>query len=178
MDELAQVYARSLFEVAREHSRMDEVREQLGQFADAVSESRQLAVFFFSPYFSTKEKQEMLDRVLVGAEEVFLNFLRLLIENHRMPVIFRIRQQYERLWEEEHRMLPVEITSAIALDEATTENLGRTIGERAGRKVTLAARVDPDILGGVVLRVGNSILDASIRNRLEQLRRHVAQGAA
>jgi F-type H+-transporting ATPase subunit delta len=178
MDELAQVYARSLFEVAREHSRMDEVREQLGQFADAVSESRQLAVFFFSPYFSTKEKQEMLDRVLVGAEEVFLNFLRLLIENHRMPVIFRIRQQYERLWEEEHRMLPVEITSAIALDEATTENLGRTIGERAGRKVTLAARVDPEILGGIIVRVGNSILDASIRNRLEQLRRHVAQGAS
>ena len=52
------------------------------------------------------------------------------------------------------------------------------IGERAGRKVTLAARVDPDILGGIIIRVGNSILDASIRNRLEQLRRHVAQGAS
>jgi F-type H+-transporting ATPase subunit delta len=59
-----------------------------------------------------------------------------------------------------------------------TDNLGRTIGERAGRRVTLAARVDPDIIGGIVVRVGNSILDASIRNRLEQLRRHVAQGAS
>ncbi len=94
-----------------------------------------------------------------------------------MPVIFRIRQEYERLWEEENRTLPVEITSAIALDDATTESLGRTIGERAGRKVTLAARVDPDILGGIIIRVGNSILDASIRNRLEQLRRHVAQAS-
>ncbi len=107
-----------------------------------------------------------------------LNFLSLLIENHRMPVIFRIRQEYERLWDEENKTLPVEITSAIALDEQTTESLGRTIGERAGRKVTLAARVDPDILGGIIIRVGNSILDASIRNRLEQLRRHVAQGAS
>ena len=107
-----------------------------------------------------------------------LNFLALLIENHRMPVIFRIRQEYERLWEEENRTLPVEITSAIELDQATTESLGRRIGERTGRKVTLAARVDPDILGGIILRVGNSILDASIRNRLEQLRRHVAQGAS
>ena len=178
MEELAQVYGRSIFQVAREHGKLDELREQLGQFADALNEQRELAVFFFSPYFSTTEKQEGLGRLLDGAEEIFLNFLSLLIENHRMPVIFRIREEYERLWEEENRTLPVEITSAIALDEQTTASLGRQIGERAGRKVTIAAHVDPDILGGIVVRVGNSILDASIRNRLEQLRRHVAQGAA
>ena len=178
MEELAQVYGRSLFQVALEHGRLDELREQLGQFADALDKNRDLAVFFFSPYFSTIEKQQSLGTLLDGADEILLNFLSLLIENHRMPVIFRIRQEYERLWDEENRTLPVQITSAIALDEATTESLGRSIGERAGRKVTLAARVDPDILGGIVVRVGNSILDASIRNRLEQLRRHVAQGAS
>jgi F-type H+-transporting ATPase subunit delta len=177
MDELARVYARSLFEVAREHGKLDELREQLGQFADALNEHRELAVFFFSPYFSSLEKEDGLSRILDGADEALLNFLKLLIENHRMPVIFRIRARYERLWEEENRMLPVEVTSAIALDPETTDALGQSIGERAGRKVKLAARVDPDILGGIVVRVGNSILDASIRNRLEQLRRHVAQGA-
>jgi F-type H+-transporting ATPase subunit delta len=178
MDELAEVYARSLFEVAREHARLDELREQLGQFADALDSNRQLAVFFFSPYFSTKEKQDALGRVLDGADEILLNFLRLLIENHRMPVIFRARQQFEHMWERENKLLPVDITSAIELDQATTESLGKRIGERAGRKVKLAAHVDPEIIGGIVLRVGNSILDASIRNRLEQLRRHVAQGAS
>ncbi len=178
MEELAQVYARSLFEVAREHGKLDVLREQIGQFADALNERRELAVFFFSPYFTSKEKQQGLERLLDGADQVLLNFLALLIENHRMPVIFRIRSEYERLWDEENKTLPVEITSAIALDEATTESLGATIGERTGRKVTLAARVDPEILGGIIVRVGNSILDASIRNRLEQLRRHVAQGAS
>jgi F-type H+-transporting ATPase subunit delta len=178
MEELAQVYARSLFEVAREQDSLDELREQLAQFADAVNENHELAVFFFSPYFSTKEKQEALGRILDGASPILMNFLKLLIENHRMPVIFRIRQDYERLWEEENRMLPVEITSAIELDNATTDSVGKSIGERTGRKVTLAARVDPDILGGIIIRVGNSILDASIRNRLEQLRRHVAQGVS
>ena len=178
MDELARVYARSLFEVALEQGKLDLLREQLAQFADALNDNRELAVFFFSPYFSTAEKQEALGRVLEGADESFLNFLSLLIENHRMPVIFRTRQQFERMWEEENRMLPVEITSAVPLDEKTTEDLGRTIGERAGRRVTLASRVDPDILGGIILRVGNSILDASIRNRLEQLRRHVASAAS
>jgi F-type H+-transporting ATPase subunit delta len=178
MEELAQVYARSLFQAALENDKLDELREQLGQLADALEQNRELAVFFFSPYFSTTEKREALETLLDGADELFVNFLSLLIENHRMPVIFRIRGEYERLWEEENRTLPVEITSAIALDDATTESLGKTIGERAGRKVTLAARVDPDILGGIIIRVGNSILDASIRNRLEQLRRHVAQGAS
>jgi len=177
MEELAQVYARALFEVAREHGKLDLLREQLGQFTDALDVNRELTTFFFSPYFSTEEKQDGLRRVLVDADENLINFVNLLIENHRMPVIFRIRQEYERLWEEENRLLPVEITSAIALDQAMTDNLGRTIGERANRKVQLAARVDPNILGGIVVRVGNSILDASIRNRLEQLRRQVAQGA-
>src|SRR6202050_735189 len=183
MEELAQVYARALFQVALEQGKLDELREQLAQFADALDQNRELAVFFFSPYFSTIEKVSALGGLLYGAVVGLLNgadaplliFLGLLIENHRMPVIFRARHEYERLWDEENKTLPVEITSAIALDDATTESLGKTIGERAGRKVTLAARVDPDILGGIIIRVGNSILDASIRNRLEQLRRHVAQ---
>src|SRR5205807_9532089 len=112
--------------------------------------NRDLQIFFFSPYFSSAEKEDGLGRALEGVDETVLNFLRLLIEKHRMPVIFRIRAEFDRLWEEENRMLPVEITSAVALDPATTQSLGETIGERAGRKVTLAANVDPDILGGIV----------------------------
>ncbi|MGO9489982.1 MAG: ATP synthase F1 subunit delta [Solirubrobacteraceae bacterium] len=178
MEQLARVYARALFAVGLEQDKLDLLREQLGQFADALAGSRELMTFFFSPYFSTQEKQDGLDLLLRDADENLLNFLGLLIENHRMPVIFRIRAEFDRLWEEEHRVLPVEITSAIELDRKTTENLGRTIGERADRKVQLATYVDPEILGGIIVRVGNSILDASIRNRLEQLRRQVAQGAS
>jgi len=178
MEELAEVYARSLFEVAREQDKLDELREQLSQFADALDSNRELAVFFFSPYFSTIEKQDALGRILDGAEEVFLNFLKLLIENHRMPVIFRVRREYERLWERENKLLPVVLTSAVELDGQTIKDLGDRIGERTGRTVTLTTHVEPDILGGIVVRVGNSILDASIRNRLEQLRMQVAQGVS
>jgi F-type H+-transporting ATPase subunit delta len=178
MEELARVYSRSLFEVAREHGKLDLVREQLGAVVDAFAQHRELQLFFFSPYFSMEEKEDALARVISGADEILVNFLKLLIEKHRMPVIFRIRARYEQLWDEENRVLPVEITSAIKLDEATTAELGRAIGERTGRKVELASRVDPDILGGIVVRVGNSILDASIRNRLEHLRRHVVRAAS
>jgi len=178
MEELARVYARSLFEVAEEQSKVDLLREQLGQFADALEENRELAVFFFSPYFSTAEKQQALSGLLDGADEAFMGFLKLLIENHRMPVIFRVRREYERLWAKANRILPVQVTSAIALDEATTASIGSSIGESTGRHVELSAEVDPDILGGIVVRVGNSILDASIRSRLEQLRKQVASAAA
>jgi F0F1-type ATP synthase delta subunit len=99
MEEIAQVYGRSLFEVGRGHGRIEELREQLGAFADALEENGDLRVFFFSPYFSTQEKQEGLERVLTDADERLLSFLKLLIENHRMPAIFRIRRRYEELWE-------------------------------------------------------------------------------
>ena len=95
MEEIATVYARSLFEAADEQDKLDEVREQLGQFADALDGDRGLQVFFFSPYFSTQEKVDGLRRAIDGAEPIFLNFLELLLENHRMPAIFRIRREYD-----------------------------------------------------------------------------------
>jgi F-type H+-transporting ATPase subunit delta len=175
VEEIAQVYARSLFEVAKEHDKLDVVREQLGQIADAIAEQHDLQVFFFSPYLSTDEKVEGLQRALEDVDETVLNFLELLIEKHRMPAIFRIRREFEALWEEENRLLPVSVTSAIELDESTVKQIGDAIGEQTGRRIELTSEVDPDILGGIVLRVGNSILDASIRNRLEKLRKQVAK---
>ena len=176
MEEIAEVYARSLFEVAKEHDVLDDVHEQLGEFAQALHENRDMAVFFFSPYFSTEEKKEALERSIEGAEPLFMNFLEALIERHRMPVIFRIRDRFETYWDAEHRLLPVEVTSAVELERSIVKNIGEKIGEQTGKEIEITAHVDPQILGGMVLRVGNFILDASIRNRLNQLRKQVAQG--
>jgi F-type H+-transporting ATPase subunit delta len=175
VEEIATVYARALFEVAKERGDLDEVREQIGQFADALDSERALQTFFFSPYFSTEEKKDGLHKAVDGATDAVMNFLELLVEKHRMPAIFRIRRELDAMWRKENQMLPVQLTSAIPLDEQTVADLGRTIGERTGRKVDVTASVNPDILGGIVLRVGNSILDASIRNRLESLRKQVAR---
>jgi ATP synthase F1 delta subunit len=176
VEEIAQVYARSLFEVAKENDKLDEIRDELAAFQEAVEQDRSLSTFFFSPYFSTEEKKDGLHKAVQGADETFVNFLELLIEKHRMPAIHRIRREYDGLWREENKLLPVQVTSAVELDEEVVKNLGERIGEATGRKVDLAATVEPDIIGGIVLRVGNSVLDASIRNRLEQLRKQVARG--
>jgi F-type H+-transporting ATPase subunit delta len=175
MEEIATVYARSLFEVAQEQKKLEQVRDQLGEFADGLDENRELQVFFFSPYFSTEEKKRGLRSAVSDADPVVLNFLELLVEKHRMPVVFRIRRQLDELWEQENRLLRVEVTSAVELDRSVIEQIGERVGQQTGRRVELASRVDPDILGGIVLQVGNSILDASIRNRLEKLRREVAK---
>ena len=175
MEEIAAVYARALFEVAKERGSLGEIRDQLRAFARALDENRQLALFFFSPYFSADEKKEGLKRAVENADPVFMNFLEALIERSRMPVIFRIRDRYDRLWDEEEQVLPVQVTSAVELEDGTVESIGGRIREQTGRKVEITSQVDPDIIGGIVLRVGNSVLDASIRNRLNQLRRQVAQ---
>jgi len=175
VEEIAEVYARSLFEVASERDLLDVVREQLGQFTDALNDERDLAVFFFSPYFSTEEKKQALSKTIEDAEPTFMSFLEALVERHRMPAVFRIRARYDALWDEAHQRLPVEVTSAVELDEDTVKAIGDQISEQTGQNVELSSHVDSDILGGIVLRVGNFILDASIRNRLNQLRKQVAQ---
>jgi F-type H+-transporting ATPase subunit delta len=177
MEEVAQVYARALFEVAKEHDRLDEIRDELDQFVAALNDHRQMAVFFFSPYFSTEEKKTALERAIDGGNPLFMNFLEALIERHRMPVVFRIRAEFEELYDAEKKLLPVQITSAVALDEKTVQSIGDRISERTGQKVELSSSVDPNLIGGIVLRVGNVILDASIRNRLNQLRRTAAHAA-
>jgi ATP synthase F1 delta subunit len=176
VEEIAKVYARSLFEVASDQGKIDEIREQLTQFTEALDQDRSLTTFFFSPYFSTEEKVDGLHKAVDGAEPIFLNFLELLLEKHRMPVIHRIRRDYDDLWREENKLLSVHVTSAVELDEQIVRSLGDRIAQQTDRKIDLTATVQPDILGGIVLRVGNSVLDASIRQRLEQLRRQVARG--
>ncbi|MDX6686823.1 MAG: F-type H+-transporting ATPase subunit delta [Baekduia sp.] len=175
MEEIAQVYARSLFEVAKEQDKLDVVREQLGQVADALDGSPDMSTFVFAPYLSTAEKEEGLGKLLDGVDPVVENFLKLMIENHRVPAIFRVRREFEALYDEENKLLPVTITSAVELDEATVKSIGDAIGQQTGQQIQLTSTVDPDVLGGLIVRVGNSILDASIRNRLENLRRSVAR---
>ncbi|HEV7174844.1 MAG TPA: ATP synthase F1 subunit delta [Solirubrobacteraceae bacterium] len=175
MEEIAEVYARALFEVAKERDILDEIHDDLGAFATALEENRELAVFFFSPYFSSEEKKNGLKRAVTGADPIFMNFLETLLERHRMPVIFRMRTRFEQLWDEEKKLLPVEITSSVQLDKEIVQSIGERIGEQTGQKVELSSKVDPEILGGLVVRVGNFVLDASIRNRLNQLRKQVAR---
>ena len=177
MEEIAEVYSRSLFEVAKENDSLDEVHDQLGEFADALDENRELQVFFFSPYFSSTEKQDGVKKVVSGGNEHFTRFLELLAERHRLPVIFRIRRDFDALWAKENQLLPVQIKSAVELEDDTVKLIAKRIEDETGQKIELTKVVDPDVVAGLVIQVGNRVLDASVRARLEQLRKTVAKAA-
>jgi len=175
LEEIARVYGDALFDVASEEGKIDEIRSELGEFADALNSDRDLQVFFFSPYFSSQEKREGIEKAIDGASDEFQNFLALLAEKHRMPAIFRIRRYYDELWAEENKRLEVRLTSAVPLDEAVVNRVGEEIEKQTDRKIDLEADVDEEILGGLVLRVGNMVLDASLREKLNRLRKEVAR---
>ncbi len=177
MEEIGRVYGDALFDVAKEEEKLDSIHDELAQFVDAMNENRDLQVFLFSPYFSSKEKREALNKVVSDAEPELLNFLGLLAEKHRMPAIFHIRRRFDDRWAEENRQLDVTLTSAVELDDAVVDRVGKEIERQTDRTINLTREVDPEVLGGLVLRVGNRVLDASIRTKLEKLRKEVAKAA-
>ena len=176
MEEISRVYSEALFEVAKDKGNLDQIHDQLGEIADVLAENRDLQIFFFSPYFSSVEKREGIQKAISGGNPDLVNFLELLAEKHRMPALFRIRKRFDELWGIENKRLQVTVTSAIELDPSVIESVGAEIERKTGQTVELTSKVDDSIIGGLVLQVGNRVLDASIRNRLDKLRR-VAQAA-
>ena len=177
MEEIARVYSDALFEAAQDSGQLDEVHEQLGQFTDAMNDSHDMRVFFFSPYFSSAEKREAIGEAVTGASKELVNFLELLAEKHRMPAIFAIRRRFDELWAEAKKRLEVTLTSAVELDQGVVDEVGAAVEKQTNRDIDLETNVDPEILGGLVLRVGNMVLDASLRSKLERLRKEVASAA-
>jgi ATP synthase F1 delta subunit len=177
MEEIARVYAEALFEVARDKDKLDEIHDQLGEVADAIAENRDLQVFLFSPYFSSVEKREGIARVISKGNPELVNFLELLAEKHRMPAIFRIRSRFDQMWAKEKRHLEVRLTSAVELPSDVVKQVRKQIEDQTGQTIELETDVDDRVLGGIVLQVGNMVLDASVRNKLERLRKEVAKAA-
>ena len=129
--------------------------------------------------FDVAKDKDKLDAIRdeLGQFTELTNFLELLVEKQRMTELFRIRRHFDELWKEENRRIEVTVTSAVELAPAVVEKVGEEIERQTGQKVELASRVDGEILGGIVLQVGNKVLDASIRSRLEKLRKSFAQAA-
>jgi len=177
MPDVARVYAEALFEAGKDKGNLDALQSQLAQFTDAVAQNRDLQIFLFSPYLSSAEKKEGLRRAISGAEPELSNFLELLVEKTRMPEIFRIQRALDELWKEENKLLDVTVTSAVELDPAVVGEIGTAVERQTGERVELSSRVDESVLGGIVLQVGNMVVDASIRNRLEKLKKSVAHAA-
>ena len=166
-------YARALFEAAKEKGRLGQVREELGDFVAAVEEVPQLDALLRNPQLDPRAKAQALEDVLGGADELVRNFLLLAVEKHRGGQLREIHREFERLMAEEERRLTVELTTAYELSDDDAQQIVGQIEQASGRPVDATRNVDPELLGGIVLQAGSLRVDASVRGRLERLRREL-----
>ncbi|TML62936.1 MAG: ATP synthase F1 subunit delta [Actinobacteria bacterium] len=164
------IYARALFDAAKEHDRLARVREELGDFVAAIEEVPELRELLRNPQVDPRARAAALDDVLGDADELLRNFLRLLSAKGRSGQIEEIHEEFERLAAAEERRLEVELTTAHLLSDEDERHIVEQIERASGLKVEATRNVDPDLIGGVVLQAGSLRVDASVRGRLERLR--------
>jgi len=168
------VYARALFDAALEGDRLEPVREQLAQVVAAEAEVPELRELLRNPQLDPRARAAALEDLLSGGEELLRNFLLLLVDKGRTGQLEEISREFERLVAEHEGIVHAELTTAIDLSDDEARDLLGQIEKASGRKVEATRRVDPSLIGGIVLQVGSLRLDASVRGRLERLRRELA----
>jgi F-type H+-transporting ATPase subunit delta len=169
------MYARALFEAARGEGRLDVVHEQAGDFVAALEAVPELRTTLANPELDTKEKAAIVEQILGGADELVRNFVLLVIEKGRAGELEQIHEELEALVAAEQGRLDVELTTAIELTDEEARSILRQIEESSGRTVEATRKVDPGLIGGIVLQAGSLRVDASVRGRLETLRHELAR---
>jgi F-type H+-transporting ATPase subunit delta len=165
------VYATALFEAAREQGRLEPVREQLQQVVAAEAEVPELRELLRNPQIDPRARASALEDVLSGGEDLLRNFLLVLADKGRTGSLEEIAREFERQIAEHEGIVHAELTTAVELSDEDAQTLLRQIEQSSGRKVEATRNVDPELIGGIVLQVGSHRLDASVRGRLERLRR-------
>jgi F-type H+-transporting ATPase subunit delta len=174
---VARTYARALFEVAKDAGRIDEVRDQLTTFVDAVDEVPELRSLIRNPELDPLTKAAALDAVLEGADELIRNFVRVVTRKGRAGQLDEIAREYEVLVAAEEQILSVELTTAYELSDDEAAAIVKQIEEASGQRVEAARTVDPGLIGGLVLKAGSLEVDSSVRGRLDRLRRDLAHAS-
>jgi F-type H+-transporting ATPase subunit delta len=174
---VARTYARALFEAAKDAGRIDEVRDQLTTFVEGVDEVPELRSLIRNPELDPPTKAAALDAVLEGADELIRNFVRVVTEKGRAAQLDEIAREYEVLVAAEEQILSVELTTAYELSDDEAAAIVKQIEKASGQRVEAARTVDPDLIGGLVLKAGSLEVDSSVRGRLDRLRRDLAHAS-
>jgi F-type H+-transporting ATPase subunit delta len=168
------VYARALFDAALEDNRLGPVREELAQVVAAEAEVPELRELLRNPQLDPRARAAALKDVLSGGEELLRNFLLVLVDKGRTGQLEEISREFERLVAEHEGIVHAELTTAVELSDDDARGLVGQIEKASGRKIEATRKVDPALIGGIVLQVGSLRLDASVRGRFERLRRELA----
>jgi F-type H+-transporting ATPase subunit delta len=168
---LAGRYASALFGLARDERQIDAVRRSLDALASALADSPEFAALVASPLVSRDDAAKAFAGLgpQLGLDPITTNFLGVLARNGRKRELGKIIRAFKRIAADHRGEISAEVTSAHPLNDDQVEALKAQLGKRAGRDVTIDAQVDPDILGGIVIKLGSEMIDASIRTKLNRL---------
>ena len=167
------MYARALYEAAYAQDRVDAVRADLAELAAAMDATPELEAFLANPQLDPGVKAGVLDEVTTGGDAVVRNFVRVVAATGRAGQLGAIAVEFEAIVDREQGRLTVELTTAYALDDAETAAIVRHIEQASGQSVEATRSVDPDLIGGLILQAGSLRVDASVRGRLNRLRREL-----
>jgi F-type H+-transporting ATPase subunit delta len=171
------MYARALFEAAERAGRIDAVERDLGAFAGAIESSPELAAFLSNPQIEPAAKSDVLEQLSEGADDLVRNALRLTADKGRAGEIATIRDEFQQLVDRARGRIAVELTTAYALTDEEAGAIVRQIEDASGRSVEATRRVDPDLVGGLILEIGTLRVDASVRGRIARLREGLVRGS-
>jgi len=174
-DPAAQVYARALFQAAQEEGRLDAVHRDLGDAVASLGSSPELVRVLFNPAVDPTAKARVLKRMTDMADPLVTRSLLVLLDHGRLGLMPDLQEAFDELYREATDRIEVRLTTAIPIEDGVADILRRRLEQETGQTVALTRVVDPEILGGVVLRVRDSLVDASVRRRLESLRRSLQQ---
>jgi F-type H+-transporting ATPase subunit delta len=167
---VARVYASALYQAAKEEGRVEAVRRDLGAFIEAMETSPKLRQFLVAEEISDFQKKQVLLELTEGGDGLVRNFLRLVVDKSRENALAETYQSYVERVEEAAGLVHVEAVSAVPVAAPIEEALKKKIESSLGKTVELTMTVDEDMLGGLKLRIGGRLADASVRHRLEKLR--------
>jgi F-type H+-transporting ATPase subunit delta len=173
---VSRTYAQALFDLAKEQDRLDVVREELADFVATLHEVPELDALLRNPQLDPATKSEVLDKLTADSDELVRNFLRMVAARGRGGQIEEIVREFDALYATEEQVLNVELSTAYELSDDDAREIIGQIEKASGRTVEATRSVQPDLIGGIVLKAGSLRVDSSVRGRLNRLRRELATG--
>ena len=167
-------YAQALFQIAREHGTEELWLDGLRQAQQSLSEPP-VSTYLALPQVHLDQKDKVVQQVLADLAPYLSNLVRLLASRRSLALLPAVVQAYEALLDASRGRVRAVVTSAVPLAQGQQERLQQLLGEMLDKEVVLSARQDPAVVGGLVVRVGDRVIDGSTRTRLESLRRRLSE---
>ena len=175
---IARRYAKALLAIGKEDGQAETYKEELEGFATLLEENKELEMAISNPLYDAESRKKVLDAVIKKAvpSKIMSSFLSLLFDKGRIQYLGDIYVYYEKLTDELANIIRADVASAVELPDATVEKIKASLSEQTGKKVTVETTVDPSLIGGVVTKIGDLVLDGSVRTQLISLKESLQRG--